>query len=275
MSSQVKTEVRIHKPPEPTKGGGGPVKSALRALKILELLTEERRALSFSDFQELLGYPKASLHALLATLRDAQWIDFDPSEKTYTLGLRIWEGGIAHRKMAPIESRALPLMERVRDRTTETVQLATLDDADVLYIAKVDGEHMLRLESSVGMRIRAHATGVGKVLLASLSDERLSAWMNGRVFEGYTENSVTDPSAFLYELGSIRKRGYAIDNQERTLGVACIAVGVYDHQGACVAAMSVSAPAVRFGPDQRTAALVHLKQAASELSAIIGYSENE
>ena len=98
----------------------------------------------------------------------ARWLHFDDLEKTYALGVRVWESGIAYSAMTPIESRARPFLERVRDLTTETVQLAVLENFEVLYVDKVDGRHLLRLDSSVGLRLEPHATGVGKVLLASL-----------------------------------------------------------------------------------------------------------
>jgi DNA-binding IclR family transcriptional regulator len=251
------------------------VKSALRALEILELLTHEGRALSFSEILERLRYPKASLHALLRTMVAARWIEPDASGKRYVLGVRVWESGIAYNKMVPIETRALPLMRRVRDLTTETVQLAIFDDSEVLYIGKVDGRHMLRLDSSVGQRLRPHATGVGKILLAALTDEQLDAWMRGRTLERYTPNTIVEPERLREEVHAIRDSGYAVDREERTIGAACVAVGILNHAGACVAAMSVSAPAVRFGQDQRTTALEHLREACAELSATLGYPGGE
>jgi DNA-binding IclR family transcriptional regulator len=162
-------------------------------------------------------------------------------------------------------------MTRLRDQTTETVQLAVLDDFDVLYIGKVDGEHMLRLESAVGRRLEPHASGVGKVLLAALGDDELCAWMAERPPQRFTATTITDPEALLAELRTVRATGYATDREERTLGASCVAVGIRDHADTLVAAMSVSAPAVRFGPRQQQAALIHLRQAASDLSAALGH----
>jgi DNA-binding IclR family transcriptional regulator len=249
-----------------------PVKSAFRALQVLELLTSEGSPLSFPELQQKLGYPKASLHALLRTLAGARWIDLDPAARRYILGRRVWEAGVAYTKMLPLESLARPFMERVRDETTETVQLAVLDGFEVLYIAKVDGEHMLRLDSSVGLRLLPHATGVGKVLLADVSDERLTAWLAQRRLERYTPHTITEPVKLMKELQEVRRKGYATDREERTLGAACLAVAIHNQTGAVVAAMSVSAPAVRFGRNQRTAALQSLRVAAKELSAALGCS---
>ena len=251
------------------------VKSALRALEILDLLTRESRALSFSDLQARLGYPKASLHELLTTMTGARWIEFDPATRRYVLGVRVWEGGIAYGRMVPLESRALPLMKRVRDTTTETVQLAVLDNFDALYIAKIDGVHMLRLDSSVGLRLKPHATAVGKILLAGLPDNLLLAWLEDRVLERYTPHTITEPAALLAELSAIRALGHATDREERTLGAACVAVAIRDHLGTCIAAMSVSAPAVRFAERERESALIHLRAAADELSASLGHTKHD
>ena len=252
--------------------GNEPVKSAFRALEILELLTAAPEPMSFSACQQKLGYPKASLHGLLRTMAAARWLSFDQAAKGYVLGVRVWEAGVAYAGMLPLEARARPFMTRLRDLTTETVQLAVLSDFDVLYIAKIDGEHLLRLDSAVGQRLEPHATGVGKVLLAGLPPEKLAAWMSGRRFARYTPNTIVEPGELLAELDLIRRQGHAADREERTLGAACIAIGVHNHLNGLEAAMSVSAPAVRFGEAERAAALIHLRQVAADLSAALGHA---
>jgi IclR family transcriptional regulator, acetate operon repressor len=186
--------------------------------------------------------------------------------------VRVWEAGIAYTKMLPLEALARPLMERVRDATSETVQLAVLDDFQALYVAKVDGVHLLRLDSSAGLRLEPHATGGGKVLLSGLADEQLRAWLRHHALERYTPNTITAPAKLLEELARVRAEGHAIDREERLLGVACVAVGVRNHLGAIAAAMSVAAPAVRFKKREQAVALEHLKIAAAELSTALGYS---
>lgn len=248
------------------------VKSAFRALEVLELLTREARSLTFVEFQRALDYPKASLHGLLRTMAGVRWIEFDPGSKKYGLGVRAWEAGIAYTKMFPLETLARPIMERVRDATTETVQLAVLDAGEALYIAKVDGEHSLRLDSSVGQRLSAHATGSGKLLLTALPEAELEAWLKASKLGRFTPNTITDRRRLREELELVRSRGYAIDREERTVGATCVAVPVRNHLGKWVAAMSISAPAVRFGPPQRKMALAQLRHAAGELSSALGHS---
>ena len=246
------------------------VKSASRALDILSLLTRRRGRLTFAEMEAALGYPKASLHGLLQTMTEANWLDYDTATRGYALGIRVWEAGAASLAMVPLWSRAKPFLERVRDQTTETVQLAVLDGFEVLYVAKVDGMHMLRLDSAVGQRLEPHATGVGKALLASLADDVLGRWLKSRPLERYTERTITDPDRLMAELRTVRQQGFALDNEDRTAGAVCVAVGVNDLDGTCVAAMSVSAPAFRFREAERTAALNHLRAAAGALSDELG-----
>jgi DNA-binding IclR family transcriptional regulator len=267
--SQVYIVVRVYEQSPPSSRD---VKSAFRALEVLDLFTREGRSLTFAECQRALAYPKSSLHGLLRTMTGVRWIEFDPVSKRFGLGVRAWEAGIAYTKMFPLETLARPIMERVRDATTETVQLAVLDAGEALYIAKVEGEHSLRLDSSVGQRLTAHATGVGKVLLASLPDGEFEAWLKASKLERFTPNTVTDRRKLREELKLVQSRGYAVDREERTVGAACVAVPVRNHLGRCIAAMSVSAPAVRFGAPQRKAALGHLQNAARELSIVLGHS---
>lgn len=252
---------------QPDVGG---VKSARRALVIMELLSKRESGQTFSQIQTELGYPKASLHALLRTLTDSGWVQFQPQGKLFVPGLRIWEAGMAYARMVPWSDRAIGIMEAVRNRLGETIQLAVLDGFEVLYIAKVDGTHALRLDSSVGLRLCAHGTGVGKALLAGLPDETVQAWLDQAELERYTDTTITEPSRLFEEIRRIRKLGYADDNQERTLGVSCVALGIQNQQGETVAAISVSVPTVRFDETMQKKALAELQGAVQEISRSIG-----
>jgi DNA-binding IclR family transcriptional regulator len=258
----------LEQPPDDPRA----VKSAFRALEVLQLLTQSARPLSFSDCQQALAYPKASLHGLLRTMVAARWITYDAPTRRYALGVRVWEAGIAYTKMSPLEALAKPIMERVRDATSETVQLAVLDDFQVLYVAKIDGGHMLRLESCVGLRMQPHATGGGKILLSGLADEVLQAWLEHHTLEKYTPQTITSPAQLLEELAHIRHVGYAIDREEILMGATCVAVGIRNHLGAIIASMSVAGATVRLNRQEQQLAIRHLQTAAAELSAALGCS---
>jgi len=246
------------------------VKSAQRALRILELLTSQERGLTFGEIADALRYPRSSLHGLLWTMTDEGWLELDQATRRYALGIRTWEAGNAYLRAMDLSDRARPYMERVRDALEETVQLSVLDGRYNVYVAKVDGTQRLMLASAVGRRLEAHATGLGKVLLADLSPQELAERIGGEPLERFTANTITDPEDLRRELELIHRRGYALDEEEYTAGVRCVAVGVRDHSGRMAAAMSVSVPTVRFNRRRQQEAIDLLSEAARGLSAALG-----
>ncbi len=142
------------------------VKSAGRALDIIETLARERSGLSFTELARLQGIPRSSLHALLAVLTERGFVEFDASKRVYALGLRTWEMGQAYLAHRDLVEKALPMMERVVAAINETVQLAVLDGVENVYLAKVDCSHPVRLQSEVGRRLDAHADAAASTLRA-------------------------------------------------------------------------------------------------------------
>lgn len=247
------------------------VKSAKRSLDILELLMEREEGLTFTDIGASLGLPRSSLYGLLTTLVSSGWLNFDRASKTYALGVRTLEAGNAYLRAQDLPSRARPLMERIRDDLDETVQLSQLSGRFNVYVEKVDGRQALILASAVGRRLPAHATGVGKVLLAFLDPETLESLFEGVALERFTKHTITSKAALYRRLAQIREMGYGTDEEEYSVGVRCIAVPVRDRYGQVVAAMSVSAPAIRFGERNAERARALLLESSKELSTALGY----
>jgi DNA-binding IclR family transcriptional regulator len=246
------------------------VKSALRALEILELLTSVERPLSFAEIGERLGYPRSSLHGLMRTLLQRGWVELDGA-RAYTLGIRAWEAGQSYHRALSLAERGRQYMERVRDQLNETVQMAVLDGRRHVYIAKVDGAQRLVLQSEVGRRLEAHATALGKALLAHVDEAELDRLLDGVALERFTPATISDTAALRAELERIRARGYATDDEEYTPGVRCVAAPVRSHDGRVVAAMSVSVPTVRFRAQIGARARALITAAAADLSAALGY----
>ncbi len=256
---------------EETPGPQESVKSAQRTLAILELLTGAQQPLAFAEIAARLGYPRSSLHGLLRTLVESGWLDLVPEKRAYSLGIRVWEAGNAYLCSLSLVDRARPYMARVRDALDETVQLAVLDGRDNIYVAKADGSQRLMLASEVGRRLRAHATGLGKVLLAGLDPEELERRLPPHALERFTPNTLTQREDLISELERVRRRGYGADCEEYTLGVRCVAVPIFDSAQEVVAAMSVSVPTVRFDRRRQQHALLLLRQSAAELSGALGH----
>lgn len=247
------------------------VKSAKRTVDILALMTSRETRMTFTEISAALDLPRSSLHGLLTTLVESGWITYDSDRRTYGLGIRTLEAGNAYLRTDDLPSRARPFMERIRDALDETVQLSVLDGRFNVYMAKCDGQQALVLASAVGRRLPAHATGVGKVLLADLDHAALERLLSHVELERFTKNTLTDKAALYRRLQTIRDVGYGTDDEEYTIGVRCVAVPVRDQRGQVIAAMSVSVPVIRFDEESSARALALLLKGASELSAALGY----
>jgi IclR family KDG regulon transcriptional repressor len=248
------------------------VKSAARVLDIFELLVQHPDGLSLSEICTVLGLPKSSGHALLMTLVKRGYLREGRRERSYRLGPALFEIGSAYISSTDLIGDGQAIVSTVARACDETVHLAVLDGADVLYVVKEEGTRTIRMVSAVGKRFPAHGTGVGKMLLSALDDAALATrFPNGSPLPALTAKTITDPRALREELAAIRARGYALDSEESTPGLSCVAAPVYGARGAMVAAMSISVPSVRFTPARRDELLALLQQHTGRLSTILGF----
>lgn len=234
----------------------GGVKSARRALQVVEYVARRRDGATFAEIARGLGLPNSSLHGLLATLVDMRWLLLDPVQRHYVVGVRPWEVGQAFLPSRELVVRARRYLREANDELGETIQMAILDDLDVVYIDKVEGTHPLRLVSEVGIRLPAYVTGIGKALLAALPDDELEDRFAGAELEGFTNRTITSGDHLLSVLRTVRGQGYAEDDGEYTTGIFCVAVPIRDAADRAVAAMSCAVPKSRIESGELDAATV-------------------
>ncbi|HXW82250.1 MAG TPA: IclR family transcriptional regulator [Acidimicrobiales bacterium] len=221
------------------------VKSAERVLAILEYLATNREA-TFSSITRDLALPNSSAHELLRTMARRRFIELDPINRRFCLGIRAWEIAQGYTAASNLVVLARPLMQELTARTLETVQLACLDGLENVYLAISESPHPMKLVSKPGGRLPAHATGLGKVLLASLPEDELARRLDGVELARFTERTIVDVEALGLELVRIRARGFGEDNEEYVVGCRCIAMPIRGPELGVVAAMSVSVPTPRF-----------------------------
>ncbi|MEJ7838057.1 MAG: IclR family transcriptional regulator [Thermomicrobiales bacterium] len=223
------------------------VKSADRTLDLLELFAHHLDGLTLTDVSERTGWPKSSSLALLRTLHQRQFLEAAGSDGKYHLGPRVAVLGSAYLNNLSLTREGAEVVRDVARACDETVHLVVLRGSDVLYVAKEEGGGQMRMVSTVGRMIPAHATGVGKMLLASIPESDLDLLHPpGVSLKAMTEKTVTDRQEFSRILDQIRAQGYARDDGESTIGVKCIAAPVFDVNSRVIAAMSVSVPEPRF-----------------------------
>ena len=183
-----------------------PVKSAGRTLDLLELLADQPRPWTLVDLARQLGIPKSSLHGLLRTLIGRGWVHTDGTGTRFRLGMRALRVGAAYLDGDDTVGLIGGVLDELSRRFGETVHLGRLDGDQVVYLAKRDSVHRLRLYSAIGRRLPAHATALGKALLAEHPDQQAEAmvsWPLARL----TPQTVTDRHAFHAALADVRAGG--------------------------------------------------------------------
>jgi DNA-binding IclR family transcriptional regulator len=242
------------------------VKSADRTIDVLELLAGAPRRMTLSEIHRELGVPKSSLHNLLQTLVGRAWVEADDRNSTYAIGLRALRAGASYLERDPVIEAAGPVLTRLRDQLDETVHLARLDGSDVVYLASRESAHHLRSSSRIGRRLPAHATALGKALLAVRQDQEVAALLPNQL-ERLTPDTVTSYHELIDELNEARRDGYSFEQAQNTPGLGCFAVAVPGRQPA-IDAVSCSVPLVRLGKDQRPQIVSALVNAAEELGHV-------
>ncbi|MFE3521091.1 IclR family transcriptional regulator [Streptomyces sp. NPDC059161] len=248
------------------------VPAVARAMDVLELFLESEGSLSAPDVTRRLQLPRTTVHELLTTLSARSYLAPVPEQPgRYRLGVRNYQLGSRYAEQLDLAAEGQQVAREVAETCGETVHVAILEDADVIYIAKVDSTHAVRMVSAAGRRLPAHCTSVGKMLLAALPEAELDARLAGRELVAMTAASITDPATLRTALAEIRAQGVAVEHQESNPDVSCVAAPVRDSAGRVVAALSVSVPMVRWS-GQREAELAELAQkGAADLSVRLGH----
>ncbi|MEE2037440.1 IclR family transcriptional regulator [Nocardiopsis sp. CT-R113] len=234
----------------PQVTGVRPVKSAERAIALLEYLSAADTPRSLRDITSDLGFPRASAYALLMTLVHSGWVDPDVTGSRYRLGIRALRVGASYVEHDDVVRRAQRVMDEISQEWGETVHLARLDAHEIVYLATCISRHSLAVVSRPGRRLPCWATGLGKALLAERPWEETEALMPETV-PARTPHTITDRARMRAELERVRERGYAIDEQESTVGLRCFAVALdFGGGGPPKEALSFSVPIVRLDPER-------------------------
>ena len=251
---------------------GRAVPAVSRALDILELFLE-RPTLSAPQITEKLDLPRTTVHELVTTLTDRGYLEAVPGAPIrYRLGMRLFQLGSQFADRLDLVREAQDSAGVVAAACDETVHVAVLDGTTVVYVAKVDSTHPVRMVSAVGRRLPAHCTAVGKMLLSGLSDEALDArYPRSHNLAAMTPNSINTPAKLRLHLETIRAAGVSYDDCESNEAVKCVAAGVYDHTGRMIAAMSISAPTIRWNDQHAVEWQQLITQGAQSLSTRLGH----
>lgn len=228
------------------------IASVQRALDILNLFNNGQVELGNAEIARLVGLPVGTASGLIYTLKLNNYLDQNPANRKYRLGLKLAERAAVLLDQLDIRKVSAPYLEELRIWCDESINLAMRDGREVVYIERLFGNHALGIRSELGKRGPLHSTSLGKAIAAYLPEVEFKTIFAEYDFSAVTPHTITNFQQFKEEIIKIRATGYAVDEQENEMGGRCIGAPIFDHTGYPIAAVSVSVPIQRL-PDQAVA----------------------
>lgn len=244
------------------------VKSAVRTVELLEYLAARPdQPTRVREICAALQMPRSSAHALLRTLVDQGWVRSDEAGTEYSIGIRALLVGTSYLDADPYLPMITPFLDDLRGQLDETFHLARLDGDDVVYLATREPRQYVRTSNKVGRRLPAYTTALGKALLA----ERFGAELDAHIpaaLPALTARTITDRATLEWALEEARVRGYAMDNEENTVGIKCFAVALR-YRNPASDAISASVPLERLTPDREREIVEALRLVCDKVSRVV------
>lgn len=253
--------------PEPS---GQYVQSLARGLSVIRAFGRDRPSMTLSDIAEATQLTRATARRFLLTLIELGYVRADG--RLFVLTPRVLELGFSYLSGLALPEIVGPHLEQLSRQLNESASASVLDDGDIVYIARVPARRLMTVSITVGTRFPAHATSMGRVLLAGLGDEDLEHYLSSIARTAMTESTITDAAALRDTLDRVREQGWALVDQELEQGLRSIAAPLRGPDGAVVAAINVStststASLERIRDDYRPAVLA----TADEISATLAH----
>lgn len=259
--SKLKRTVR-----KPTQEGAGNIAVLHKAFDLLEYLQDSETPKSLDEVVSATKFPRSTAHRLLGDLLLRGYVEKDSAGR-YSLGLKLLVLGATVRQRHTLRDISQPFMVGLRNQFEETVNLGRLQGDSVLYLETVESYHAIRVTGSLGILDPVHATSMGKAILAWLPPARRPVLSN---WKRLTPHTICDADEFAAELERVKKRGYALDDEESMEGGRCVGVPVL-HSGIPIAGLSISGPITRITRESVVSMAEALKKASAQISEQIRF----
>ena len=247
------------------------IQSVDRALQILECFSRKDNELGVTEIANRLDLHKSTTFGLLSTLESRGYLRQNLENGKYRLGLKLFELGKLVEEGMDLRASSFPYLKELVDKYDETAHLAVCNGNQVVYIDKVEGESAIKMSSQVGKSAYMYCTGVGKAILAFMSEKDIDNIIQNTDFNQFTCNTITDPDKLRDELKEIRKREYCIDNEELEVGLRCVAAPIINYNGYPVGSISVAGPTSRMSDEKLQSIAKDLKHIVVKISETFGY----
>jgi len=214
------------------------IKSVAKALSIIDYISKNDET-TLQNISRDIGIPKSTALGILKTLEQFKYIDKLDGKK-YELGIYLFELGNNVRKKINLDVIAKPYLEKLAEEIGETVNLAILDNNEVLLLDKYKPDYGFQIGAQIGTRLKPHCIAVGKVLISHLNEEELDKLIEKNGLPKMTKNTITNKKGLKKHLSNVYEEGFAEDNSELMENMRCIAAPIYNHNGENIAAISIS-----------------------------------
>ncbi len=249
MDDKITPPVELRRRGRPARAGRAgetaQVQSLARALTLLELVSEREHGAALTELARAAKLAPSTAHRLLKSLELMRYVRQDQDRGLWFIGVQAFTVGNGFARGRDIVAVARPIMRELMQEVGESVNLAILDEGEVVYLSQIECHQMMRAHAMPGGRAPLHCSGVAKALLASLPEAEAEALLGRRPLSRRTERTLTTLKQLRAELRQVRGQGYAVDDEEQNLGMRCVAAAIFDENGEAVAAISMTGPSAR------------------------------
>lgn len=256
--------------PPKTPSPSGQLSSVGSALRLLKAFTAEEPELGITEIGRRLGVAKSTAHRLASTLVAEGFLEQNPADGRYRLGLLLFSIGTLVRRRLNVSEQAVPHLQALCETSGETVHLAVLHDTEVVFLRNIESKQAIRPRSYLGVRKPAYCTSEGRALLAFGPPQQVTAVMRDTLVPR-TPRTLTDKAAITRLLQKIRSQGYAVDDEESEVGMRGVAAPVFDANGLAVASVGVVGPVQRFTAQRQRALARMVLATAQAISTHLGH----
>lgn len=249
---------------------GSTAKSLNKALDLLVILGQVPDGMNLSDIALMAGQPKTTAHRLLTALEARRFVRYEPESRNWKIGIEAFVVGNAFLRNRDLAEIARPIMTLLARDTGETSSLYIEDDGEIVCLSQVETRQAMRVIARPGGRAKIHASGSGKAILAHCPPEMVDGIIARHGLPAATEHTIATPAALRRDLEEVKKRGFAIDDEENALGIRCVAAALFDHTGEVAGAISISGPSSRVTPERFEPLGRRVHEAAEMLTTAIG-----
>lgn len=247
-----------------------------RGLSVLSLFTRESSELSLTEIARSADLNMTTSLRIASTLEDAGYLQRDPDTKRYRPSLKVLQLGFSAVHSLDVRQAARPHLERLSRATGETVSHAALDGLEIIYVDRIRNRQIVGVVLGIGSRLPAQCTSMGKAMLAYLPEEELERLLRAGELSPCTANTKITVDQLAQDLEGVRRRGYAINDEELAIGLRAVAAPVWDDSRTVVAAINISGSTETISRKRLRQELApRVMQTGTDISQALGYTEED